>query len=244
MGIIEHPNLVKLIGYCAEDGERHPYENQRYLVHEFMCNGSVHDHLENRFHKTLSWAQRLRIARQVARGLEYLHEQVEDQIVYRIFKSSIVLLDKEWNAKLSDFVLGRLGPFPLAHPKEWCVGNSEDFLGTKPKHELDSTLTWRDDVWSYGVFILELITGRRHLLNKKGPMSERRLVSWVEPHLSDMNDFQQIMDPRLKGKYSLQSAWKLATVGKLCLTEDEEARPKMSEISTILDKMVEAAEFE
>ncbi|MBA0808903.1 hypothetical protein Gohar_024604 [Gossypium harknessii] len=107
LGVVEHQNLVKLVGYCAEDDER---GIQRLLIYEYMPNRSVQDHLSARFQTTLSWATRLKIARDAARGLAFLHEGMDFQIIFRDFKSSNILLDEQWNAKLSDFGLARLGP--------------------------------------------------------------------------------------------------------------------------------------
>ena len=135
LGVVEHPNLVKLIGYCAEDDER---GIQRLLVYEYVPNRSVQDHLSNRFIVTpLPWSTRMKIAQDTARGLAYLHQGMEfqvsfpmpwshinnfkqffymflkcifKQIIFRDFKSSNILLDENWNAKLSDFGLARMGP--------------------------------------------------------------------------------------------------------------------------------------
>ncbi|KAJ0970344.1 hypothetical protein J5N97_023221 [Dioscorea zingiberensis] len=107
LGIVDHPNLVKLIGYCAEDDER---GMQRLLIYEFMHNRSVHDHLSTRSTTHIPWFRRLRIALDAARGLTYLHEEMDFQIIFRDFKTSNILLDEHWNAKLSDFGLARQGP--------------------------------------------------------------------------------------------------------------------------------------
>ncbi|KAG9145387.1 hypothetical protein Leryth_008296 [Lithospermum erythrorhizon] len=107
LGVVEHPNLVNLIGYCAEDDER---GIQRLLVYEYLHNRSVLDHLSSRSQATLPWSSRLKIAQDAARGLAYLHEGMDFQIIFRDFKSSNILLDDQWNAKLSDFGLARLGP--------------------------------------------------------------------------------------------------------------------------------------
>ncbi|GKV48434.1 hypothetical protein SLEP1_g55248 [Rubroshorea leprosula] len=107
LGVVEHQNLVKLVGYCADDDER---GMQRLLVYEYMPNGSVESHLSARSETTLSWTMRLRIAQDAARGLMHLHEKMDFQIIFRDFKSSNILLDEQWNAKLSDFGLARLGP--------------------------------------------------------------------------------------------------------------------------------------
>ncbi|KAI3696743.1 hypothetical protein L6452_29261 [Arctium lappa] len=107
LGVVEHPNLVKLVGYCSEDDER---GIQRLLVYEYMPNRSVEDHLSSRSEAPLSWTMRLKVAQDVARGLAYLHEEMDFQIIFRDLKSSNILLDDQWNAKLSDFGLARLGP--------------------------------------------------------------------------------------------------------------------------------------
>uniref|UniRef100_J3ML10 non-specific serine/threonine protein kinase n=2 Tax=Oryza brachyantha TaxID=4533 RepID=J3ML10_ORYBR len=108
LAVVDHPNLVKLLGYCAtDDGEQGP---QRLLVYEFMPNKTLEDHLFNRAYPTLPWKTRLSIALGVAKGLHYLHEGLEIQVIYRDFKSSNVLLDEEFIPKLSDFGLAREGP--------------------------------------------------------------------------------------------------------------------------------------
>ncbi|VAH15939.1 unnamed protein product [Triticum turgidum subsp. durum] len=112
LGVVDHPNLVKLIGYCAEDDER---GIQLLLVYEFMPHGSLADHLSTRSPKPASWAMRLRVALDTARGLKYLHEDSEFKIIFRDLKPSNILLDENWNAKLSDFGLARLGPQEGSH---------------------------------------------------------------------------------------------------------------------------------
>ncbi|GKD96584.1 probable serine/threonine-protein kinase PBL19, partial [Tanacetum coccineum] len=107
LGVVNHPNLVKLVGYCAEDDER---GIQRLLVYELMLNKSLEDHLLGRVNSTLPWMTRLQIAQGAARGLAYLHEEMDFQLIFRDFKTSNILLDEEFNPKLSDFGLARQGP--------------------------------------------------------------------------------------------------------------------------------------
>ncbi|KAI7742545.1 hypothetical protein M8C21_027934, partial [Ambrosia artemisiifolia] len=107
LGVVNHPNLVKLVGYCAEDDER---GIQRLLVYELMRNKSLEDHLLGRVGSTLSWMTRLQIAQGAARGLAYLHEEMDFQLIFRDFKTSNILLDEDFNPKLSDFGLARQGP--------------------------------------------------------------------------------------------------------------------------------------
>nr|KJB60556.1 hypothetical protein B456_009G312200 [Gossypium raimondii] len=236
LGVVEHQNLVKLVGYCAEDDER---GIQRLLIYEYMPNRSVQDHLSARFQTTLSWATRLKIARDAARGLAFLHEEMDFQIIFRDFKSSNILLDEQWNAKLSDFGLARLGPSDgLSH-----VSTAVGTIGyAAPEYIQTGRLTIKSDVWSYGVFLYELITGRRPL-DRNRPKGEEKLLEWVRPHISNIKKFRLIIDPRLDGKYSLKSAHKLAAVANKCLTRQAKLRPKMSEVLEMVDGIVESAEM-
>ncbi|KAJ4979293.1 hypothetical protein NE237_010073 [Protea cynaroides] len=232
LGVVEHPNLVKLVGYCAEDDER---GIQRLLAYEYMPNKSVEDHLSPQSLQALPWSMRLKIAQDAARGLTYLHEKMEFQIIFRDFKASNILLDDQWNAKLSDFGLARQGPSEgLSHVSTAVVGT----LGyAAPEYIQTGRLTAKSDVWSYGVFIYELITGRRPL-DRNRPKSEQKLLDWVRPYLSDIKKFKLILDPRLEGKYSLRSAQKLAGVANRCLVRHPKARPKMSEVLEMVDQIV------
>ncbi|KAK4430951.1 Serine/threonine-protein kinase PCRK1 [Sesamum alatum] len=238
LGIVEHPNLVKLIGYCAEDDER---GMQRLLVYEYMPNRSVQDHISSRFHAPLPWATRLKVAQDAARGLAYLHEGMEFQIIFRDFKSSNILLDDQWNAKLSDFGLARLGPADgLSHVSTAVVGT----IGyAAPEYIQTGRLTSKSDVWSYGIFLYELITGRRPL-DRNRPKNEEKLLDWVRPHLSDMKKFEQILDPRLNGKYELKSAQKLAAIANRCLLRHPKNRPRMSQVLEMVNHVVEATNAE
>ncbi|KAL2548870.1 Protein kinase superfamily protein [Forsythia ovata] len=233
LGIVEHPNLVELIGYCAEDDER---GIQRLLIYEYMPKRSVQDHLSSRFQASLPWITRLKIAQDAAKGLAYLHEGMEFQIIFRDFKSSNILLDDQWNAKLSDFGLARLGPSDgLSHVSTAVVGT----VGyAAPEYIQTGHLTSKSDVWSYGVFLYELITGRRPL-DRNRPKSEQKLLDWVRPHLADIKKFEQILDPRLDGKYSLKSAQKLAAIANKCLVRHPKNRPKMSEVLEMVNQIVE-----
>ncbi|KAM0053413.1 putative protein kinase RLK-Pelle-RLCK-VIIa-2 family [Helianthus debilis subsp. tardiflorus] len=231
LGVVEHPNLVKLIGYCAEDDER---GMQRLLVYEYMPNGSVEDHICSRSSSPLSWTMRLKVAQDAARGLTYLHEDMFFQIIFRDFKSSNILLDENWNAKLSDFGMARLGPQEgLTHVSTAVVGT----MGyAAPEYIQTGHLTSKSDVWSFGVFLYELITGRRPL-DKNRPKNEQKLLEWVKPYL-DSKRFRIIIDTRLEGKYSLKSAQKLSIIANRCLSRNPRTRPKMSEVLEMINQLI------
>lgn len=237
LGIVEHPNLVKLIGYCAEDDER---GIQRLLVYEYLPNGSVHDHLSGRFQTPLPWTTRMKIAKDAALGLAYLHEGMDFQIIFRDMKPSNILLDDNWNAKLSDFGLARLGPSDgLSHVSTAVVGT----IGyAAPEYIQTGRLTSKSDVWSYGVFLYELITGRRPL-DKNRPKGEQNLLEWIRPHLADIKKFEQILDPRLSGDYFVKSAQKLAATANRCLMRHPKHRPRMSEVLDIVSKIMEESAY-
>ncbi|XP_062155929.1 serine/threonine-protein kinase PCRK1-like isoform X2 [Alnus glutinosa] len=236
LGVVEHPNLVKLLGYCAEDDER---GIQRLLIYEYMPNRSVQDHLSSRFRAPLPWTTRMRIAQDAARGLAYLHEGMDFQIIFRDFKSSNILLDEQWNAKLSDFGLARLGPSDgLSHVSTAVVGT----IGyAAPEYIQTGHLTSKSDIWSYGVFLYELITGRRPF-DRNRPKNEQNMLEWVKPHLSNARKFELILDPRLEGKYSLKSAQKLAAVANRCLVRQLKSRAKMSEVLEMVNQIMETAD--
>ncbi|GMH13307.1 hypothetical protein Nepgr_015148 [Nepenthes gracilis] len=229
LGIVEHPNLVKLVGYCAEDDER-------LLVYEYMHNQSVQDHLCSWIRAPLPWFTRLKIAQDAARGLAYLHEGMDFQIIFRDFKSSNILLDDQWNAKLSDFGLARLGPSDgLSHVSTVVVGT----VGyAAPEYIQTGHLTSKSDVWSYGVFLYELITGRRPL-DRNRPKNEQQLLDWVKPHLMGSKRFELILDPRLQGNYSVKAAQKLAAVANKCLARQPKARPKMSQVLDMVTRIID-----
>ncbi|KAK9913203.1 hypothetical protein M0R45_037026 [Rubus argutus] len=235
LGIVEHQNLVKLLGYCAEDDER---GIQRLLIYEYMPNRSVQDHLASRFQIALPWVTRMKIAQDAARGLAYLHEGMEFQIIFRDFKSSNILLDEHWNAKLSDFGLARLGPSDgFSHVSTTAVVGTVGYAA--PEYIQTGHLTSKSDVWSYGIFLYELITGRRPV-DRNRPKNEQKLLEWVRAHLSaDSKKFQLILDPRLEGKYSLRAAQKLAAVANRCLVKQPRSRPKMSEVLEMVTRIVE-----
>ncbi|KAJ6699818.1 hypothetical protein OIU79_012959 [Salix purpurea] len=201
LGQLHHPNLVKLIGYCIED-------DQRLLVYEFMTRGSLENHL---FRRTipLPWSSRIKIALGAAKGLAFLHGGPEP-VIYRDFKTSNILLDLEYNAKLSDFGLAKAGP------------------------QGDKTHVSTRVVGTYGYAAPEYVMTGRRSLDKKRPSGEQNLVAWARPYLADKRKMYQLVDPRLELNYSLKAVQKVSQLAYNCLSRDSKSRPTMDEVVKVL----------
>ncbi|KAF5178310.1 Receptor-like serine/threonine-protein kinase [Thalictrum thalictroides] len=224
LGDLLHPNLVKLIGYCIEG-------DQRMLVYEFMPRGSLENHLFRKGSLPLPWSIRMKIALGAAKGLAFLHEEAERPVIYRDFKSSNILLDAEYNAKLSDFGLAKDGPEgDKTHVSTRVMGT---YGYAAPEYVMTGHLTSRSDVYSFGVVLLEMLTGRRSM-DKNRPNGEHNLVEWARPHLGERRRFYRLIDPRLEGHFSIQGAQKASQLAHHCLSRDPKARPLMSEVVEIL----------
>lgn len=223
LGDLIHPNLVKLIGYCIED-------DQRLLVYEFMPRGSLENHLFRRS-LPLPWSTRMKIALGAAEGLAFLHEEAERPVIYRDFKTSNILLDADYNAKLSDFGLAKDGPEgDKTHVSTRVMGT---YGYAAPEYVMTGHLTSKSDVYSFGVVLLEMLTGRRSM-DKNRPNGEHNLVEWARPCLGERRRFYRLIDPRLEGRFSIKGAQKAAQLASCCLYRDPKSRPLMSEVVEIL----------
>ncbi|XP_014513200.1 probable serine/threonine-protein kinase PIX7 [Vigna radiata var. radiata] len=219
LGDLVHPNLVKLVGFCIED-------DQRLLVYEFMPRGSLENHLFRR-PLPLPWSIRMKIALGAAKGLAFLHEEAQRPIIYRDFKTSNILLDAEYNAKLSDFGLAKDGPEgEKTHVSTRVMGT---YGYAAPEYVMTGHLTSKSDVYSFGVVLLEMLTGRRSI-DKKRPNGEHNLVEWARPVLGDRRMFYRIIDPRLEGHFSVKGVQKAVQLAAQCLSRDPKSRPLMSEV--------------
>ncbi|KAL5866210.1 hypothetical protein ACOSQ3_003724 [Xanthoceras sorbifolium] len=236
LGVVEHQNLVKLIGYCAADGAR---GIQRLLVYEFMPHRTLEHHLFNKAFPPLPWKTRLQITLGAAEGLAYLHQGLEVQVIYRDFKSSNVLLDENFNPKLSDFGLAREGPLAdRTHVSTAVVGT---YGYAAPDYVETGHLTAKSDVWSFGVVLYEILTGRRSL-ERNRPKAEQKLLDWVQQYPADSKKFGLIMDPRLENEYSINAARKIARLADSCLSRSAKDRPKMSEVVENLKQIMQVSD--
>ncbi|KAE8728693.1 Protein STRUBBELIG-RECEPTOR FAMILY 8 [Hibiscus syriacus] len=220
MSRLRHPNIVTLAGYCAEHG-------QRLLVYEYVGNGSLQEmlHFSDDDSKTLSWNARVRVALGTARALEYLHEVCLPSVVHRNFKSANILLDEELNPHLSDCGLTQV------------VGS---FGYSAPEFALSGIYTVKSDVHSFGVVMLELLTGRKPLDSSR-VRSEQSLVRWATPQLHDIDALAKMVDPSLNGMYPAKSLSRFADIITLCVQPEPEFRPSMSEVVQALVRLVQRA---
>lgn len=226
LSLLHHPNLVNLIGYCA-DGD------QRLLVYEYMPLGSLEDHLLDipPERKPLDWYSRMKIALGAAKGIEYLHYKADPPVIYRDLKSSNILLDKDFHAKLSDFGLAKLGPTGgKTHVSTRVMGT---YGYCAPEYQRTGQLTPKSDVYSFGVVLLELITGRRSIDTRR-PNHEQNLVTWAQPVFREPAKYPELADPLLRGDFPLKSLNQAVAIAAMCLQEEETARPLMSDVVTAL----------
>ncbi|KAJ9135151.1 hypothetical protein P3X46_032364 [Hevea brasiliensis] len=236
LGVVSHPNLVKLLGYCSEDNER---GIQRLLVYEYMPNKSLEDHLFNKGLPALPWKMRLEIMLGAAEGLAYLHGGMEVQVIYRDFKSSNVLLDVNFKPKLSDFGLAREGPTgDRTHVSTGVVGT---YGYAAPEYVETGHLTSHSDLWTFGVVLYEILTGRR-TLERNRPTIEQKLLDWVKQFPADSKRFSMILDPRLRNDYSIVSAKKIAKLADSCLNKNPKDRPTMAEVVEGLKQAIQDLE--
>ncbi|KAK7286952.1 hypothetical protein RJT34_22326 [Clitoria ternatea] len=238
LGVVEHPNLVKLIGYCALDGER---GIQRLLVYEYMPNRSLEFHLFNKAYDPLPWKTRLEIALGAAQGLSYLHQELEVQVIYRDFKSSNVLLDENFKPKLSDFGLAREGPVAGDTHVSTAVMGTYGYAA--PDYIETGHLTAKSDVWSFGVVLYEILTGRRSM-ERNRPKSEQKLLEWLKQYPPDSKKFDMIIDQRLEGQYSIHGTRKIAKLADHCLRRSAKDRPTMSQVVERLKQIIEDSDEE
>lgn len=230
---LRSPYLLALLGYCSDS-------NHKLLVYEFMANGGLQEHLypisgSNSVSSRLDWETRLRIALDAAKGLEYLHEHVSPPVIHRDFKSSNILLDKNFYAKVSDFGLAKLGSDKAGGHVSTRVLGTQGYVA--PEYALTGHLTTKSDVYSYGVVLLELLTGRVPV-DMKRASGEGVLVSWALPHLTDREKVVQIMDPALEGQYSMKEVIQVAAIAAMCVQPEADYRPLMADVVQSLVPLV------
>ncbi|CAM8981307.1 unnamed protein product [Rhodiola kirilowii] len=229
IGKVRHKNLVGLVGYCV-DG------NKRMLVYEYVDNGNLEQWLHGDVGPSspLTWEIRMKIAIGTAKGLAYLHEGLEPKVVHRDVKSSNILLDRKWNAKVSDFGLAKLLESEKSHVTTRVMGT---FGYVSPEYASTGMLTEASDVYSFGVLLMEIITGRIPVDYSKPP-EEMNLIDWFKSKVASRQG-EEVVDPLIVIQPTPRQLKRVLLVCLRCIDMDVTKRPKMGQIV----HMLEAEEF-
>ncbi|GER51376.1 protein kinase superfamily protein [Striga asiatica] len=200
---IHHRHLVSLVGYCIS-------ENQRLLVYEYVPNNNLHYHLHGESNQVMDWANRVKVASGAARGLAYLHEDCQPRIIHRDIKSTNILLDNNFEARVADFGLAK-----LAMELDINTHVSTRVMGTfgymAPEYAATGKLTEKSDVYSFGVVLLELITGREPVDSSR-PSGDESLVEWL-------------VDSRLENNFSEREMFRMIEAAAACIRHSASKRP-------------------
>lgn len=174
----------------------------------------------------------MKIAQGAARGLEYLHEVAYPPVIYRDFKASNILLDSNFNPRLADFGFAKICPIGGRTRVSTRVMGTYGYCA--PEYVSTGQLTTKSDVYSFGVVFLELITGRR-VIDTTRPSEEQNLIEWARPLFKDKKLFHMMADPRLEGKYPEKGLHQALAIAAMCLQEEADTRPLISDIVTALE---------
>ncbi|KAL8038953.1 hypothetical protein ABFX02_10G003800 [Erythranthe guttata] len=216
---LQHPFLCKLIGFHAREGS-----DQRMLVYERLFHGSLDRLLYGRSDgPPIDWNSRMKVALCAAQGLTFLHEEGPFQAMFHEFSTANVQIDKDFSAKLSGYGC-------ISHIPEKDISSSSVAVANLSVETLEKgLLTPKSNVWSFGIVLLELLTGRKNL-DSRHTKEERNLVKWSRPFLADDCRLSLIMDPQLKGRFPTKAARTVADMAQRCLQVDPSERPTMRTI--------------
>ncbi|CAL9078469.1 unnamed protein product [Musa textilis] len=224
---VRHPNLVKLIGCCVEG-------SNKILIYEYLKNNSV-EHALQGFKSAspkLNWDTRSSICMGTARGLKFLHEELEPCIVHRDIKASNILLDDNFMPKIGDFGLAKLFPDDITHISTRIAG-TKGYLA--PEYAMQGQLTKKADIYSFGVVVLEIISGKRASQINWLEM-DKLLVEWAW-QLYKEDRLMELVDPNLK-EYPEEEVVRYIKVALFCTQAAATRRPSMTQVVKMLSKPV------
>ncbi|XAR72819.1 Non-specific serine/threonine protein kinase [Bertholletia excelsa] len=222
---VHHRHLVSLVGYCIAG-------DQRMLVYEYVANKTLEYHLHGKGHPVMDFLTRHKIALGAAKGFAYLHEDCNPRIIHRDIKAANILLDNTFEAKVADFGLAKLSNDNYTHVSTRIMGT---FGYLAPEYASSGKLTEKSDIYSFGVVLLELITGRRPIDIHS---DEDSLVDWARPILTramEGESYEELVDPRLEGVYDPNDMLRLIACAAGCIRHSARRRPKMSQIVRALE---------
>ncbi|ESW07600.1 hypothetical protein PHAVU_010G143100 [Phaseolus vulgaris] len=228
---VHHKCLTPLIGYYNEG-------NRTALIYEYMTNGDLSDKLSGESQTFLDWKQRLQIALDAAVGLEYLHNGCKPPIVHRDVKTRNILLNENLRAKISDFGLSRIFSDEGDTHVSTVIAGTPGYLD--PEYYITNRLNEKSDVFSFGVVLLEIITGRKAILKSS---VKTHIIKWVSSILEDDGEIDGIMDPRLQGDYDSDAARKVVDVAMVCVAPSSVNRPSISQVAMELKLCFPIAEL-
>ncbi|KAL5768836.1 hypothetical protein ACOSQ2_015619 [Xanthoceras sorbifolium] len=232
---VHHKHLVSLVGYCITG-------SQRMLVYEFVTNNTLEFHLHGKGRPTMDWSTRLKIALGSAKGLAYLHEDCHPKIIHRDIKAANILLDFKFEAKVADFGLAKIASDLNTHVSTRVMGT---FGYLAPEYASSGKLSDKSDVFSFGVMLLELITGRRPV-DSTHTFMEDSLVDWARPQLNralEDGNFDGLVDPRLQNNYNHSEMARMVACAAACVRHSARRRPRMSQIVRALEGDVSLADL-
>ncbi|XP_059448027.1 proline-rich receptor-like protein kinase PERK13 [Corylus avellana] len=232
---VHHRHLVSLVGYCIS-------EHQRLLIYEFVPNKTLEHHLHGNGMPVLDWTKRMKIALGSAKGLAYLHEDCHPKIIHRDIKSANILLDDVFEAQVADFGLAKLANDTHTHVSTRVMGT---FGYLAPEYASSGKLTDRSDVFSFGVVLLELLTGRKPV-DATQPLGDESLVEWARPHLIralETGDFGELVDPRLEKHYVESEMFRMIESAAACVRHSAPKRPRMAQVVRALDSEGEMSDL-
>ncbi|KAH7573899.1 hypothetical protein ACOSP7_007814 [Xanthoceras sorbifolium] len=225
IGHVRHKNLVRLLGYCIEG-------TQRLLVYEYVNNGNLEQWLRGdmRDRGYLTWEARIKILLGTAKALAYLHEAIEPKVVHRDIKSSNILIDHSFEAKISDFGLAKLLGAGKSHITTRVMGT---FGYVAPEYANSGLLNEKSDVYSFGVVLLEAITGR-YPVDYDRPQSEVNMVEWLKM-MVQIRRSEDVVDPNIETRPSTSALKRALLTALRCVDPDADKRPKMSQVVRMLE---------
>ncbi|XP_077218626.1 protein kinase superfamily protein isoform X2 [Tasmannia lanceolata] len=235
---LHHRNLVKLVGYYSNRDS-----SQNLLCYELVPNGSLEAWLHGPLGANcpLDWDTRMKIALDAARGLAYLHEDSQPCVIHRDFKASNILLENNFNAKVADFGLAKQAPEGRTNYLSTRVMGTFGYVA--PEYAMTGHLLVKSDVYSYGVVLLELLTGRKPV-EMSQPSGQENLVTWARPILRDKDRLEELADQKLAGKYPKDDFIRVCTIAAACVAPEASQRPTMGEVVQSLKMVQRITEYQ